>query len=168
MDSSIILSAAPVTDATGRAVYLPFAATDGADQVAAFWALLTADLRQQRPDLHICPALAQAAAWKAQDIIAGNYWSHQAANGEWPNATVRRFGCALPAEYGDNWNGVEMLAAGSPNAPAIFKALASSPAHKAHLFGENDFFRAQAHSGVAVGSGGYWGWVWCILIAYCG
>lgn len=168
MGNSIILSAAPATGATRGAVYLPFAATDGADQVAAFCRLLTDDPRQQRPSLRICVALTRAAAWKAQDIIAGNYWAHQAANGEWPNATVRRFGCALPSEYGNDWNGVEMLAAGSPDAPPIFNALASSPAHKEHLFGENDFFRAQAHSGVAVGIGGYWGWVWCVLIAHCG
>lgn len=167
MGNSIILSAAPATGATRGAVYLPYAATGGADQAAVFCRLLTTDQRQQRPSLGTCTALERAAEWKAADIAQYDYWQHQASNGEWPNATARRFGCALPSAYGDGWNGVESLGAGSKDALAIFTALANSPRHRVHLFGENSFYRQQTHMGIGMAVGGRYGWVWVILIAPC-
>lgn len=29
----------------------------------------------------------------------------------------------------------------------------------------NDFFRQQTHMGIAVATGGQWGWVWVLLMA---
>lgn len=165
--SNVILADPPGYVGTRGNVYLPFVTSEPVNQVAAFYRLLTDDQRQRRSSVGTCAQLEAAAEWKAQDIIANGYWAHQAANGEWPNATVRRFGCNLPSEYGDNWNGVESLVAGSPDAIAMFNALAGSPSHRAHLFGLNEFFRAQTHMGVAVAAGGKWGWVWVVMIAEC-
>ena len=165
--SSIILADPPGYIAARGSVYLPIIATAPINQIAAFYRLLTADQRQQRPSFGTCAQLEAAAEWKAKDIVDHGYWAHQAANGEWPNATARRFGCNLPGEYGDNWNGVESLVAGSPDAVVMFNALAESPSHRVHLFGLNEFFRAQTHVGVAMVEGEKWGWVWVLLMAAC-
>jgi len=161
---AIILADPPISPGR-RDIYLPVIATEHINQVAAFYRLLVGDQRQQRPSLGTCSALERAAEWKAADIVQYDYWQHQASNGEWPNATARRFGCNLPPEYGDDWNGDESLVAGSPDASVMFNALAESPSHKVHLFGMNEFFRQQTHMGIAVATGGQWGWVWVVLIA---
>lgn len=164
--NSIILADPPGYSSSRGAVYLPITANQ-VDPALAFYRLLTADQRQQRPALQRCESLEAAAEWKAQDIVTNGYWSHQASNDEWPNATARRFGCNLPAEYGDNWNGCESLVAGSPDAMVMFSALAESPSHRVHLFGLNEFFRAQTHMGIAMVAGGRLGWVWVVMIAAC-
>ena len=167
VNSPQIILSDPPTYPSARDIYLPVITTDYINQVAAFYRLLTADQRQQRPTLGTSSALEAAAEWKAADIVTHGYWQHMAANGEWPNATARRFGCNLPVEYGNGWNGVESLAAGSADAFAIFSALANSPSHRVHLFGENNFYRQQTHMGIAMVTGGKYGWVWCVLVARC-
>lgn len=165
--NSIILADPPGYVATRGNVYMPIIATEPVNPVATFYRLLTADQRQRRPSLGTCAQLEAAAEWKAADIVANGYWAHQAHGGEWPNATARRFGCNLPAEYGNTWNGVESLVAGSPDAAVMFNALAESPSHRVHLFGEVDFYRMQTHVGVAMATGGCYGWVWVVMIAAC-
>jgi len=165
--SSIILADPPGYVATRGNVYMPIIATEPANQVAAFYRLLADDQRQRRPSLGTCAQLEAAAEWKAADIVANGYWAHQAHGGEWPNATARRFGCNLPVEYGDDWNGCESLVAGSPDAAVMFNALANSPSHRVHLFGLNEFFRQQTHVGIAMVAGGQWGWVWVLMMAAC-
>lgn len=165
--NEIILADPPDSFVGGRDIYLPIIATEPVNQVAAFYRLLTSDQRQQRSSLGTCAQLEQAAEWKAADIVANDYWSHQASTGEWPNATARRFWCNLPVAYGNDWNGCEILAAGTFEAAVIFNALANSPRHRVHLFGENNFYRQQSHMGVSVAVGGRFGWVWAIFIAAC-
>lgn len=161
----------PPESSASRDIYLPIVATapvlpEPVTPAAAFMALLMSDERQQRPQLERCASLETAAAWKAQDIAEHDYWSHVAANGETPNVTARRFGCKLPQGYGSG-NNIESLVAGSPSATVMFAALAESPSHRTHLFGENSFFRQQTHVGVAMATGGQWGWVWAVHIAVC-
>lgn len=165
--SNIILADPPGYVGTRGNVYMPIIATEPVNPVATFYRLLTADQRQQRPSFGTCAQLEAAAEWKAQDIVAHGYWAHQAANGEWPNATARRFGCNLPAEYGSDNNHIESLCAGSDDAQVMFDSLARSEQHRVHLFGLNEFFRQQTHVGVAMAQGGQWGWVWCVMIAAC-
>ena len=109
--------------------------------------------------------------WEAAESMAAHDHAssaaHQAHGGEWPNATARRFGCNLPVEYGDDWNGCESLVAGSPDAAVMFNALANSPSHRVHLFGLNEFFRQQTHMGIAMVAGGRLGWVWVLMMAAC-
>lgn len=168
---TIALADPPELPAGSRDVFLPIIGGPppvvAVNPVTAFYRLLTADQRQQRGRLEVCACLEQAATWKATDVVLHEYWSHRAFNGEMPNYTARRFGCNLPPEYGDNRNYCESMAAGSPDAATMFSSLANSPAHKAHLFGENDFFREQTRVGVGVAVGGSWGWVWVIYIATC-
>lgn len=152
--TTIALAPGPTYPTARGSVYLPFVATAPVDPVAVFYDLLLHDSRQQRPRLTVCKALQVAAAWKAADIIANGYWAHRAANGEWPNTTAKRFGCKLPDDYGDGWNGVESLVAGSEDATVMFNALMGSESHRMHLMGENDFFRRQTHVGIACAVGG--------------
>lgn len=167
----IILADPPVAPVS-RDIFLPFIATAPAivtpavvPDVAAFYNLLTTDARQKRTNMQRCEQLEAAALWKARDIALYDYWSHRASNGDLPNETARKFGCVLAPEYAGNWNGCESLVAGSPDAMVMFNALAESPSHRVHLFGLNDFFRQQTHMGIAVATGGQWGWVWVVLIA---
>ena len=164
---TIALSPGPTYPADRGAVYLPIVAVAPVDPVATFYDLLMHDIRQQRSRLTVCRALEAAAAWKAADIAANDYWDHRAFNGEWPNDTARRFGCNLPPEYSDGQNYIESLCAGSADAQAMFDSLAESPSHRTHLFGLNDFFSRQTHVGIACAVGGRWGWVWAIYIAEC-
>lgn len=167
---TIALADPPELPSGSRDVFLPI--VDGpppvvaVNPVTAFYRLLTADQRQQRGRLEVCACLEQAASWKAQDIAEHNYWSHRASTGEFPNFTARRFGCNLPAEYGDG-NQIESLVAGSGDASVMFNSLANSPSHRTHLFGENSFFRAQNKMGIAMVRGGQWGFVWAIYVAPC-
>jgi uncharacterized protein YkwD len=174
---TIILSDGPVSIQSRGTLYFPFVATPPLPTVepaevetpeAAFFRLLTIDPRQQRVGLVWCESLAAAARWKAQDIATHDYWAHKASNGEFANTTARNHGCKLPKDYDGNWNGIESLSAGSPDALPIFTSLSNSPRHAEHLFGLNDFFRRQTHCGVAMAQGGRYGWVWCVLIAPCG
>lgn len=153
--------------ATRGSVWLPIVATAPVDQVATFYDMLRNDARQQRPRLEVCQHLEAAAAWKAADIVANGYWSHRSASGEWPNTTAKRFGCQLPDDYSDGWNGCESLVGGAEDAGVMYNALIGSTSHRPHLLGETDFFRRQTHCGIACAVGGRYGWVWAVYIAAC-
>lgn len=157
-----------------RDLYLPFVATapvvvpaSPPDPVAAFYAHLKSDPRQQRTSLTACPCLEAAAAWKARDLATHGYWSHRASTGEMPNGTARRHGCRLPATYTDDGNYVECLVAGSADAGVMFEALATSPSHRFHLLGLNEFFAQQHTAGVALYElpGSEFTWYWAVYIA---
>lgn len=134
----------------------------------AFYRQLIDDPRQQRPVLDCHPALVMAAGWRAWGLAHGDPWSHCDDAGVCANEYARQAGCKLPWDYASKGNNIESLVAGSPDASVMFAALASSPAHADHLFGRNDFFRAQRHVGIAVAEGGELGWYWVVMIAVCG
>lgn len=163
----IVLLDAPVAPGARSTIFLPIIATSpGETQTAVFYRLIRTDKRQQRKRITICPELEAAAKFRAEDLASRRYWAHCTPEGLCPNEIARMFGCQLPKSYGDG-NTIEELGAGSPHAESIFNALARSPAHRTHLFGENAFFRQQTHMGAAVAEGGPWGWFWCLLIAIC-
>lgn len=151
-------------------LYLPiFTSEAGCLTVAAtmhFARRLTTDERQQRPLLRCHPALVQAAQSRADGMVRSGHFAHCDLQGVCANSYARAAGCRLPAEYGDG-NNIESIAAGSFSADAIFDALARSPSHAAHLFGQNDFFRRQGDMGIAVGIGGRYGWWWVVMIGIC-
>jgi uncharacterized protein YkwD len=137
----------------------------GDDSALAFYQLLMADERQQRPSLGCHPGLIQAAQRRAYGLANGDPWGHVDRNGVTANEYVRATGVVLPAEYAERGNNVESIAAGSPDATAIFTALARSESHSQHLFGVGDFLNRQRHCGIAIASGGPYGFYWVIMIA---
>lgn len=170
----VIVGEGPADGEMGRGmVYLPLVMTApnrtaecfGHAAAYEFYQLLSEDERQLRPRLDCCPALVTAAAWRAAALVAGP-WGHCDGNGVWANDYARRAGCVLPADYGAG-NNIESIAAGSPDARAIFEALARSKSHSDHLFGRGDFFLRQTRIGIAVAAGGRYGWYWSVLIAQC-
>lgn len=130
------------------------------------YSLLTTDSRQQRTLMRCNPALMAAAQARAMGLTKSDLVSHCDAQGVCANRYARAAGCRLPAAYGEE-NNVESLAAGSWSADAIFNALALSSRHAEHMFGRNDFFRAQTDVGIAVATGGKYGWWWVIMIGIC-
>lgn len=131
-----------------------------------FATLLANDGRQQRSTMRCHPALVKAAQARADSLVRSDLASHCDAAGNCANTYARVAGCRLPANYGAG-NNIESLAAGSPAADVVFAALARSPSHADHLFGRNDFFRAQADVGIAVAVGGRHGWWWVVMIGIC-
>jgi hypothetical protein len=168
----IILTPGPIAPVERGAIYLPFVATAnplrdcfGADSPATFFRSLVGDARQQRRGLRCYPPLVRAAKRRAAGLAAGDPWGHVDAAGVTPNEYVRAEGVVLPESYAGKGNNVESIAAGSGDATAIYNALAGSASHSVHLFGVGDFFGRQGHCGIAVATGGQYGWYWCILIA---
>lgn len=163
----IMLGPPPNTPAATRSsVYLPIIGTP--DPVQTFCRLLVADPRQERPTLELCPALQQAAVWRAYGLASGgDPWGHVGEDGTTPNELARQAGCVLPDDYARSGNEIESLVAGSADAAAVFNALANSPKHSDHLFGRG-WFRAQRHFGVALckGSAEYT-WYWAVYIGTC-
>lgn len=164
----VILGPPPTAPPMARGgVFLPIV-MGSPDPVAEFSRLLVADPRQQRKSLERCPALQQAAGRRAWGLaLGGDPWDHVDKNGVWPNKRARLAGCQLPSDYSDDCNYVESLVAGTADPYVAFGALALSPHHKVHLFGENAFFQQQRHFGVAMCAGGELGWYWSIYIATC-
>lgn len=161
----LILADPPISGAQARAhVYLPIIVTP--NPVASFYRLLVGDERQQRSSLEVCPCLERAAQRRALGLVGGDPWAHVDGAGVTPNEYARAAGCHLPADYALRGNNVESLVAGTADPLVVFAALASSPAHAAHLFGQG-WFAHQRHMGIALGEGGRLGWYWVVLIATC-
>lgn len=132
-----------------------------------FYSLLATDGRQQRPRMRCNAALVKAAQARADGLVRSDLVSHCDVAGNCANRYARVAGCRLPAYYSENGNNIESLAGGSGLAEVVFIALARSPSHAAHLFGQNDFFRAQVDVGIAVATGGKYGWWWVVMIGIC-
>lgn len=135
---------------------------------AAFFWRLQFDARQQRARL-VCDARLVQAAERRAAAQYGDGLSHCDSRGVCANVYVRAAGCKLPSSYAANGNNVEEMAAGTRDAMVIFDALAGSPSHKVHLFGENDFFRKQTRVGIAMIElpSHRYRWIWAVLIAEC-
>lgn len=132
-----------------------------------FYSLLATDGRQQRPTMRCNDALVRAAQARADGMASSSHFAHCDLAGNCPNRYARVAGCRLPASYSENGNNIESIAAGSPFAEEIFVALARSPSHATHLFGQDDFFRVQMDVGIAVATGGKYGWWWVVMIGIC-
>ena len=155
--------------------YFPFIGTGreptfGNAAAADFYRLLVKDPRQHRTRLDPCPALTAAAQHRAAMLATMPDLAHVEPDGVTTvNEVARRFGCGLPAHYAARGNGIESLVAGTGDAQAAFEALARSPKHAAHLFGQSDFYRGQGQVGIALmdAVGSRWRWYWCILLGEC-
>lgn len=156
---------------TRSAVFLPIVQTEPA--TAIFLRLALRDKRQARVQVKVCEALSRAAHQRAFGLANGAPWSHVDGDGMTPNEYARRAGCRLPWNYAAKGNNIELLASGSPDAQAIFDALAASQTHSIALFARehdesvNPFFVQQRSVGVALCEGGEMGWYWCLMFAVC-
>lgn len=82
------------------------------------------------PPLTLSDKLDHGAFLKAQDMLAKDYWAHNAPDGTQPWAWFTQAG------YDYNYAG-ENLAKNYPNADATIKAWLQSPQHRANLLGAN-------------------------------
>lgn len=166
----ILLGAGPTPGALTRDIFFPIVIAPPVGSTGSptgeFLRLLTSDRRQERPALALCPALVQAATWRATGMANGDPFAHVDAAGMTPNEYCRQAGCRLPAFYASKGNNVESLGAGTGDAAVMFAALTNSPAHADHLFGRG-WFGHQRHVGIALAQGGRYGWYWAIFIAAC-
>lgn len=135
---------------------------------AEFYRLLVADSRQQHPRLQCDVRLVAAAKLRAAAQPPTGL-SHCDSLGICANVYARAAGCQLPSYYAINGNNIESLTGGMKDPAVAVASLARSPSHAAHLFGENDFFRAQDRIGIAMVEipGWRWQYSWAILIAPC-
>lgn len=181
--SPVLASAADVAPAPRGTVYLPLigagtpptpaptatpAPCNLSPAAATFFWMLQLDPRQQRPRIECDARLVRAAENRAAAQF-GDGLSHCDILGICANVYVRAAGCVLPANYAINGNNVEELAGGTTSPVEIFNALARSPSHKAHLFGEDDFFRRQTRVGIALVElpNLRWRYYWAIIISEC-
>lgn len=181
--SPVLASAADVAAAARGTVYLPLigGATPPTPTpvptatpcnlspgAAAFFWMLQLDPRQQRPHIECDARLVRAAENRAAAQF-GDGLSHCDILGICANVYVRAAGCVLPDHYAVNGNNVEELGGGTTSPVEMFNALARSPSHRVHLFGENDFFRRQTRVGIALVElpNLRWRYYWAIIITEC-
>lgn len=129
-------------------VYLPIISVSGPDQAIPMFELIRDAVEQRHPELIWDDCLASAALDRARDMATRRYFSHINPDGKWPNDIVREHGCPIPSNYPVGGNSLESIEAGSSTAAAAFEVLGRSPAHAAHLFGLNDFYRGQRYIGI--------------------
>ena len=104
--------------------------------------------QQQHADLVCNSKLAKAANAKAK-IMAENKRVDHFLNHQSPNQLLRSYGLKLPSIYEAIGNQVEAISGGMKSAQSAYDHFLSSPPHKAHLLGENDFYKSQNE--IAVG-----------------
>jgi hypothetical protein len=174
---TVHIAPGPTPLETRSIIYFPFIGTAPTPTVtgltptaAAFLRLLLDDERQEHPSLTVCASLILSATRRAEGLATVDPWSHCDSANICANAYAIAAGRALPDWYAPNGNQVESLCGGTSSAQAVFDTLSASPRHAAHLFGLNDFFRAQTHIGIACVENieSPYRWYWTIHIAQCG
>jgi len=105
---------------------------------------------QRRPSLTCHPILARVARERAEDMARRRYFSHVNPDGYGPNYLVRQAGYVLPSYYDQapDANNIESIAAGYPNAAAVWNGWMSSEGHRTHLLGLHPFFAEQIEYGI--------------------
>lgn len=102
---------------------------------------------QQREELICDKQLANIAYLKAQELAKADKIQHN-INNITPNEFVTQRGIKLPTVYLVLGNQVEAIQGGSKTAKQAYEAFLASEQHKAHLMGENEFYKEQSHIGV--------------------
>jgi uncharacterized protein YkwD len=136
-------------------IFLPIAAKPAQPSAdhpheSALLAWLQTHPAQRRPVLRRNATLMAVAKAHVLDMIGRDFFGHTNPDGSGPNERVRRAGFRLPAHYGTERtaNNVESLAGGYETPEAALAGWLGSPAHRAHVLGEREFFRAQTEMGV--------------------
>ncbi len=96
------------------------------------------------------PILSAVARARAEDMGRRHYFDHISPEGQGANDLVSEAGYRLPDYYGRELasNNIESIGAGAQEAEAMWEAWMQSDKHRAHLLGENDFFREQTDYGI--------------------
>lgn len=172
--SLLIFVASLLLGCTGprtRDIYLPVVSYTKClpGEAGTLETLLTTDVRQQRPAMRCSPALSRAAYQRALNLSKTGLLSHCDETGKCANTYAREAGCRLPDSYDPNGTNVESFILGPNNTTVAYTLLALSPSHAAHLFGQNDFFRAQDDYGMAVlrAPGTYYEYYYVFYIGDC-
>ncbi len=104
-----------------------------------FSSFLTSSIYQRHPLLRETFQLRKIAEAYAKLMATSDTFGHVGPDGSTANERVRAGGFSLPSYYPVKGNTVESLAAGHLTASAAWDALMGSPAHRAHLLGEDGF-----------------------------
>ncbi|MCF6319238.1 MAG: CAP domain-containing protein [Proteobacteria bacterium] len=102
---------------------------------------------QMRGHLTCNKALSTIAALKARKMAKYSRVDHNIENTT-PNELLSENGFFLPASYSILGNQVEAVSGGKKSPAEMFSYFMTSPNHKAHLLGENSFFKTQHQIGV--------------------
>jgi uncharacterized protein YkwD len=104
-------------------------------------------IKQRRQKLNCSKELSLIAAQKAKEMALEEIVSH-VINNTTPNEKLRKAGIILPRIYKIVGNQVESVSGGKSLAQETFDYFMTSPVHKAHLLGENEFYLKQHSIGV--------------------
>lgn len=131
--------------------------------------LLITDPGQRRRVLQPHPVLMKVAHERADDMAMRRYFSHVNPDGLAANWLVRDAGYALPDHYHKERaaNNIESISAGQAQPAAAWRAWLSSPSHRLHVLGENDFFAEQYEYGIGFANieGSPFQFYWVLIIA---
>ena len=150
-------------------VYVPYVSSGGKasflDEREKVADLILKASWQQRQEEHIHSLLMQAAQYKADDMAQKAYFGHTSPTGEAPNDYVRKYGYPLPSFYPSGKNNVESLRIGYSTPKDVIEAWLNSPSHRAHVTGENSFYREQREVGVGLATHPNGGRLWVFISA---
>jgi uncharacterized protein YkwD len=115
---------------------------------------------QKRENGYMDSRLMEAAQYKANDMVARDYFSHTSPTGETPNAYVRAHDYILPNWYPQVGNNVESIYAGFYDPNRVLDTWLNSPPHRKHVTGEESFYAGQRAVGVGLAiesdGGNFW------------
>ena len=130
---------------------------------------LRAQSGQQHPTLKLNSILVEQARRKAKDMAERVYFDHVDPDGFGPDYWVLKAGYQLPDYYGTDpkANYIESIGAGYADAASVWNAWMLSQGHRAHLLGENQFYRNQIEFGIGYyyKANGSYSHYWVVLIA---
>jgi serralysin len=114
------------------------------------------------PPLAINDRLADAAAFRSDEMARLDYFGHQSpVTGDWPNRVARDHGYRLPSFWSDAANNIESIHRGSPTILGVLQTCVASPTHRIHLMGQG-WFATHREIGVGAHLGDR---IWTILTA---
>lgn len=128
----------------------PPAQCDLNEQEAAIAQMMESDPGQKRDNPVCDPILAEVARGRARDMALRGYFSHVNPDGDGPNLLVRDAGFQLPDWYQkeQDANNVESIAGGYQTPAATWQGWLTSPIHRRHVLGTDEFYASQNSYGV--------------------
>lgn len=111
---------------------------------------LLEDPEQQRGTLECDPELMAYAERRARQMAETDSVSHLSPDGVGPNEMLRDMGFELPDYYvGGRANSIESILGGEGEPDRTWEMFLQSRAHRDHLLGREEMYRAQSRYGIA-------------------